>query len=488
MSMLQATDVEQASGVTTRPLCVDLDGTLVKSDTLLDSLLLLVRIHPWQAFRSPAWALRGKAALKREVASRVTLDVDHLPYNRPLIAYLKEQKAAGRRIYLATGADSETAERVAAHFDFFDAVLASDGKTNLTGSNKLDGMRSRFGDEGYDYIGNASVDIPLLRHAGSAMLANPERGLTSRLRSSGIKVERQFDDVVGALKTFLSAIRIHQWAKNVLVLVPLLLSHSLTGPHIAAAITAFFCFSLCASATYIVNDMLDMDADRRHPRKRSRPFASGDMSIWTGAVIAFTFMACALLGSFLLLPPPFLSWLLLYILATLAYSLYFKRIALVDVILLSGLYTLRVLAGGAATGVPISPWLSAFSVFLFLSLAMVKRFSELRNALERGTKFAHGRGYLSVDIEQLRSFGTASAYASVVVFAMYISGRDVAILYPHPGRLWFAAPLMLLWLSRVWLLASRGELNEDPIIFAVTDRMSLLIGAAVVLIAVLATY
>src|SRR6202789_614145 len=188
MSMLQATGIEQATAIAERPLCVDLDGTLVKSDTLLDSLLLLVRLRPLQALQSPAWAQRGKAALKREVASRVTLDVDHLPYNRPLIAYLKEQKAAGRRIYLATGADSETAERVAAHFDFFDAVLASDGKTNLTGSNKLDGMRSRFGDEGYDYIGNASVDIPLLRHAGSAMLANPEHGLTSRLRSSGIKV------------------------------------------------------------------------------------------------------------------------------------------------------------------------------------------------------------------------------------------------------------------------------------------------------------
>ena len=486
MSMLQATGLEQVSNVNTRPLCVDLDGTLVKSDTLLDSLLLLARLHPMQALQSPAWALRGKAALKRETASRVALDVDHLPYNKPLIAYLKEQKAAGRRIYLATGADSGTAERVAAHFDFFDGVLASDGKTNLTGSNKLDGMRNRFGEEGYDYIGNAAVDIPLLRHAGSAMIANPERGLASRLQRSGIAVEKEFEDRAGAFKTFLSAIRVHQWAKNVLVIVPLLLSHALTSSNITSAITAFFCFSLCASATYIVNDMLDIDADRRHPRKRFRAFASGDMSTLTGAVIAVVFMASAILGSWLLLPPTFLLWLLLYIAATLTYSLYLKRIALVDVILLSGLYTVRVLAGGAATEVPISPWLSAFSVFLFLSLAMVKRFSELRNALERGTKFAHGRGYLSVDIEQLRSFGTASAYAAVVVFAMYISGRDVTVLYHHPGRLWLAAPLMLLWLSRVWLLASRGELNEDPIIFAVTDRMSLLIGVVVMLTAVLA--
>src|ERR1700743_1820409 len=194
MSMLQATGIEQASGIAMRPLCVDLDSTLVKSDTLLDSLLLLMRTHPLEALQSPAWALRGKAALKREVAARVTLDVDHLPYNRPLIVYLAEQKAAGRRIYLVTGADNKTAERVAAHFDFFDGVLASDGKTNLTGDNKLEGMRSRFGEEGYDYIGNASVDIPLLRHAGSAMIANPERGLASRLRRRGIAVQREFDD------------------------------------------------------------------------------------------------------------------------------------------------------------------------------------------------------------------------------------------------------------------------------------------------------
>ncbi|HEX8812298.1 MAG TPA: UbiA family prenyltransferase, partial [Terracidiphilus sp.] len=361
-----------------------------------------------------------------------------------------------------------------------------DGETNLIGGNKLEGLRNRFGSDGYDYVGNAFADVPLLRDAGSAMVANPARMLASELRGKGISIQKEFHDRAGSRKAFLRAIRIHQWAKNVLILVPFLLAHALRLQQAAAAAAAFLCFSLCASATYIVNDMLDIDADRRHPRKRFRPFAAGDMSAWTGAAIGATFMICALVGAYLFLPTTFLFWLLLYVGATLAYSLYLKRIVLVDVILLSGLYTVRVLAGGAATHVPISPWLAAFSVFLFLSLAMVKRFAELHNAIERGTTFAHGRGYLSVDIEQLRSFGTASAYASVVVFAMYISGRDVTILYRHPERLWLIAPLMLLWLSRVWLLASRGELNEDPIIFAVTDRMSLLIGAFVVLVAVLA--
>ena len=484
--MSQVTVTEPASAAAARPLCVDLDGTLVKSDTLVDTLLLLVRRHPLAAFRIPSWILRGKAALKREAASMVSLDAAHLPYNRPLIAYLKEQKDAGRRVFLATGADSRIAESVSRHLGLFDGVLASDGKTNLTGSSKLEELRSRFGSGGYDYIGNASVDIPLLSHAGSAMIANPEPGLARRLQNKGISVQREFYDRGGALRTFFRAIRIHQWAKNVLILVPFLLAHKLNVTQALSAAEAFLCFSLCASATYIVNDMLDIEADRRHPRKRLRPFAAGDIPAWTGVVAGSTFLLCALVGAYFLLPLEFLLWLLLYIAATLAYSLHLKRVALVDVILLSCLYTIRVLAGGAATHVPISHWLSAFSIFLFLSLAMVKRFSELKNALERGTTFAHGRGYLSVDIEQLRSFGTASAYAAVVIFSMYISGRDVTILYQHPGRLWLAAPFMLLWVSRVWLLASRGELDEDPIIFAVTDRMSLLIGVVVALTAVLA--
>ena len=249
---------------------------------------------------------------------------------------------------------------------------------------------------------------------------------------------------------------------------------------------AFLCFSLCASATYIVNDLLDIEADRRHPKKCRRPFAAGDLSVAAGVAIIVLFMALSFTGAFFL-SRAFLGWLLLYLVTTLSYSLYLKRVVLIDVILLSGLYTLRMLAGGAATSVAFSPWLAAFSIFFFLSLAMVKRFSELQNIRAQGNTLSNGRGYLLADIEQIRSFGTASAYASVVVFAFYIYGSAATGLYHHPGRMWLMTPLMILWLSRVWLLASRGELDEDPVIFAVTDRMSLLIGAAIALIAVLAT-
>ena len=481
----QSLTEEAVPVATQRALCVDLDGTLVKSDTLVDSLLLLARTYPLKALCTPFWIKGGKAALKARVCSLVQLDAAHLPYNRRLVEYLMEQRSRGRKIYLTTGADCSLAQRVADHLGIFDEVLASDGSTNLTGRNKLQSLQQRFPENGFDYIGNARPDLPLLSHSGEAMVANPDIALTGLLKKNKVRVTRRFDDRAPLPKTLLKTIRLHQWAKNVLVFVPVLLAHQLRLPLMLNALIAFLSFSLCASATYIVNDLLDIEADRRHPKKRLRPFAAGDLSPSLGVLISLSFLILAFAGA-ARLPLEFSGWLLTYLVTTLCYSLHLKRVVLVDVILLSGLYTLRMLAGGAATSVAFSPWLAALSVFLFLSLAMVKRFSELQNIRSSGNALSNGRGYLLGDIEQLRSFGTASAYASVVVFALYINGNDVTGLYRHPTRMWLMTPLMILWLSRVWLLASRGELDEDPVIFAVTDRMSLLIGAAIALIAVLA--
>ena len=488
ISLSQSPVQQLAREVSRRPLCVELDGTLVKSDTLMDSLLVLVRSRPLAALQLPLWLLRGKAAAKAEVGARVSLDVRHLPYNRSVVEFLEIERGEGRKLYLATGADRQLADRVADHLGLFDGVLASDGKTNLTAGNKLDGLRKTFGDEGYDYIGNAGADLPLLEHAGTAMIANPVPALRARLRSRGVTVERQFEDRAAPAKAVLKAIRLHQWAKNSLIFVPMLLAHVLRADAFVAAAIAFVSFSLCASSTYIANDLLDVESDRRHPRKRSRPFASGDLSVTTGVAISAAFLAGSVAIAVWFLPPTFLLWLFLYLVATLSYSLVLKRVVLVDVILLSGLYTVRLLAGAAATNVEISPWLGAFSLFLFLSLAMVKRFSELQNTRAQGQTLANGRGYLLGDIEQLRSFGTSSAYAAVVVFSFYIGAHDVSSLYRHAARLWLVTPLLIFWLSRVWLLASRGQLDEDPVIFAVTDRLSLFTGAAVAVIAVLAAW
>ena len=473
------------SGVRLVPLCVDLDGTLVKSDTLIDSLLVLLRTRPALLLGLPGALLRGKAAFKGFVTDSITLDVEHLPYNRGVLQFLDQERGQGRPIWLATGADVRLAERVAEHLGIFAGVLGSDGATNLTGDRKLESLRRSLGDGPFDYIGNDTPDLPLLRQAQTVLVANPSLGLRMGLRKLGIKPAEEFKEsrhVAGAL---LKAARVHQWAKNLLMLLPLLLAHGVTLAHLLTAVLAFFCFSLTASATYMVNDLLDIEADRRHPHKRRRPFASGDLSAALGLGVVGALLAVGL-GVGRLLPPAFFLWLLLYLVSTLAYSLYLKRVPLVDVLVLSGLYTLRLQAGAAATATPISHWLAGFSIFLFLSLAIVKRFAELENLRSSGKQPTNGRGYLVADIEQIRSFGTASAYAAVVIFAIYISGPQVTALYRHARLLWLIVPFMLLWLNRVWLLASRGELNEDPVVFALTDRMSLVIGVAVAAIALLA--
>jgi 4-hydroxybenzoate polyprenyltransferase len=467
-----------ASITTERPLCVDLDGTLVKSDTLHDSLLVLLRARPLRALRLPLEVLRGKAAFKAFVSSHIDLDVAHLPYNVALLGYLREQAANGRPIYLATGADTRLAQRVADHLGIFVGVLGSDGRTNLTGHNKLDRLRAQFDSAEFDYIGNATPDLSLLQHSIEPMVANPSAALRRKMKSRGVQPVRSFEERGSKFKSIVRALRVHQWAKNALLFVPLLLSHQLHAPRVIAALLAFACFSASASATYILNDLLDIETDRRHTRKQRRPFASGDLSAVQGAAIAVLLLLVGLAGA-TMLPVAFYGWLLLYLAITIAYSSYLKRVALVDVLVLSSLYTLRLLAGAAATATPISQWLAGFAIFLFLSLAFVKRFAELENLRIRGLQPRNGRAYLVADLPQLRSFGTASAYAAVVIFAIYISGTDVTALYAHPQRLWMVVPFMLLWLSRVWLLASRGELNEDPVIFAMTDRMSLLIGLAV---------
>jgi 4-hydroxybenzoate polyprenyltransferase/phosphoserine phosphatase len=478
LKVMQAPEAVQAE----RPLCVDLDGTLVKSDTFVDSLMVLARRQPTACFRTPLWAFKGKAHLKSQVASMVTLDVAHLPYNRPLLDYLRDEHAAGRKLYLATGADRVLARKIAAHLGIFEDVMASDGALNLTGQNKLQHLEQRFAADGFDYIGNALPDLPLLQGAQQAMVANPDLRLSIALKSRKVKVSRNFLDRARLPVALAKALRVHQWAKNLLVFLPLLLAHSLHPAKFIAAIAAFFCFCFTASATYIFNDLLDLEPDRVHLNKRKRAFAAGDLSVATGLGISFLLVALALITA-VYLPRTFQMYLLLYFVTTLAYSFSLKRIVLVDVVVLSSLYTIRMMAGSAATHDPVSPWLAAFSIFLFLSLAMVKRFSELQNLITRGVNPTNGRGYLLSDVEQLRSFGTSSAYASIVIFALYINGRDVAALSRHPYRMWLITPLLILWISRVWLLASRGLLDEDPVVFALSDRMSLLLGLGVAAIA-----
>ena len=477
----------------TVPLCVDLDGTLVKTDTLVDSVLALARQNPRAILQIPGWLAQGKAAFKQHVTNAVSLDVAGLPYNNPLLEFLMHQHASGRQIFLATAADRTLADRIAQHYPIFTDVLASDGAHNLAGANKLAAFRARFGDQ-FSYIGNASPDIPILTACVEPMVANPTSSLMAGLRRAQVVPAHIFRDQQPALKAWLKAIRLHQWAKNTLIFLPFLLAHGWKTPHALGsaigAVLAFFSFGLCASATYIVNDLLDIEADRLHHSKRRRPFAAGNLSAFSGIAVICLFLAvsaalaitlpyiAAQFGAPLQPPHSFLTWLIVYAITTTAYSLALKRVVLVDVVVLAGLYTVRIFAGGAAGGADVSKWLGGFSVFFFLSLAFVKRFAELESLRLRGKAPTNGRGYLLDDIEQLRAFGTSAAYASVVVLLVYISNLDTH-LYHNPGRLWLLLPVMLLWISQLWLLAARGELNEDPVVYAITDRRSLLMGILV---------
>lgn len=473
MDTLTATAAASAKEV---PLCVDLDGTLVKCDTLYDSCLHAARRHPFLLAKMPLWLLRGKSGFKAALAQHIQPSASHLPYNESLLDFLREQHAQGRELYLATGADARIANEVAAHLGIFHGVVSSNGAVNLTGTNKLTALQQQFGARGFDYIGNSTDDLPALAQARVAMFANPHRAAVVKARLKEIPIARVFDGHRSAMAALVSAIRVRQWPKNLLIFLPLFLAHQAGNVHLLLkGLFAFLAFSFVASAGYILNDLLDIEVDRKHPRKRLRPFAAGDLSPVTGLTTAVILLALSA-GLTFLQPPHFAIWLALYFATTFSYSIVLKKIALVDVLVLAGLYTVRLICGSISTGAPLSAWMESFALFFFLSLAIVKRYSELHALRLKHAVPQNDRGYHVNDIEQMRSFGTASSYAAVVVFVLYVNSPEVQKLYRHPHLLWLVTPIIIYWINRIWLLAHRGELDEDPVIFAVTDRVSLLIG------------
>ena len=461
------------------PLCVDLDGTLIKTDLLWESLLVLLKQNPLLVVLLPLWLIKGKAYLKHEIARRVTLDASTLPYDQDLVEFLSEERRSGRELILATASHESFARAVATHLGLFDErVFGSDCSVNLKGVRKVALLVERYGTRRFAYAGNSTADFPVWAEASEAIVVNASAGVVSRARTL-TTVSRVFSTPVTWLKQVAKALRVHQWAKNVLVFVPVLASHQLiNGRLMLQAGLAFLAFSLCASSVYIINDCLDLESDRRHPRKRNRPFASGSLSIPFGLTLA----AVCLVGGVLVavaLPPLFLLVLAGYLVLTTGYSFYLKQFVLLDVIVLAQLYTVRVYGGGAATGVAPSHWLLTFSLFLFLSLALVKRFTELRLMSQTEGKGLHGRGYWVTDLEHVSSIGTASGLLAVLVLALYISSKEVLLLYTHADVLWLVCPVMLYWISRVWMLAYRNQMDDDPVVFAVKDPKSYAMAAII---------
>ncbi|WP_027795709.1 UbiA family prenyltransferase [Paraburkholderia acidipaludis] len=454
----------------TIPLCVDLDGTLTTTDFLLESVLVLFKQNPLAIFLCFVWLLRGKAYLKDQIARRVTIDVGVLPYNPALVDYLRSARSAGRPLYLCTASNQRFASQVADHLGFFSGVLASNARMNLRGKEKADALVEQFGEHGFDYCGDALADVPVWRRARQAIVVgDPQIAAAARKVNAEIvffEIKRRW------LPLILKEMRVHQWVKNVLIFVPLLTAHRFTDPQaVFATCVAFLSFSLGASSVYLLNDMLDLDADRRHARKRSRPFASGNLPLSLGIVLTIVLLGAA--GTLAtLLPWEFRAVLAAYMAATVAYSFFLKRLTLVDVFTLACLYTVRVIAGGACNHIALSYWLILFCVPIFLSLAMLKRYVELEAILKQGKTEAAGRGYITQDMSILRSFGTAAAYLAVLVLALYLNSPELKLLYRHPQLLWAVFALTLYWVSRIWMLAFRGQMHDDPIVFTFKDRAS----------------
>ena len=461
------------------PLYVDLDGTLIHSDMLLESFLELIRRNLLLILLVPLWMLRGKAFFKREIARRVQLRADLLPYNQQLLDFLRVEKKSGRRLILISASDDSLVQAVAAHLGIFDQAIGSDGLVNCSGTRKL--ARILATDQTFCYAGDGRIDLQVWKGASAAILVNTSAAVkieAARLTQIEQTFDRASDRALGGLRPYLKALRLHQWLKNTLVFLPLALAHQINNPELIwHALLAFLSFSLCASSVYVLNDLIDLPSDRQHRSKCRRPFAAGNIPLLHGLLMSpvLLLLAFALAQ---LLPRAFVIVLALYYLSTGLYSFVLKRIMLVDVIMLAALYTLRIISGAAAISVVPSFWLLAFSMFLFFSLAVVKRYTELDYLREAGIAQSEGRGYYAQDLNIMAMFGGASAFMSVMVFALYINNEDTREQYQTPEILWLICPLLLYMVTRIWLLTARGRIEEDPIVFALKDRVSQLVTAA----------
>ena len=466
------------------PLVVDLDGTLTPGDSLHEAAIAMLVERPALAPALAGWTRRGPAAVKAEVAARRI--ATGLPVRPEVAELVRAARAEGRRTVLATAADRRQAEAMAAETGLFDEVLASGDGVNLKGAAKADALVARFGEGGFDYAGDSAADLAVWARARNVITVGAGAALRTRAETAGAgrgTVTHLAPPPAGRPKarTWARALRPHQWSKNLLVFLPALAAHDPAA--LLPALAAFVAFSLTASSVYLVNDLADLDADRAHPRKRLRPFAAGALPPLAGVLAAPGLILAAVAIGALFTAPMFLLVLAVYYVTTFAYSLWLKKKLVIDVITLSGLYTVRIVAGAAAAGVALSPWMLGFSMFLFLALAAVKRQGELTDQMAEGRAGA-GRAYDPEDLPVIRGIGVAAAHAAVLVLALYISSDDVALLYGRPEALWVVCPILLYWTLRMVMKAHRGLMTDDPIVFAFRDRTSqgLVLGAVLMLL------
>ncbi len=464
---LDIPSMEAPSGLL--PLCVDLDGTLLRIDSLHESAFSAA-FHDWRVLaRIPGWLAKGRAHLKAELASRWRFDPATLPYNGPLLEHLRSERDAGRQLVLCTAADRSIAERVANYLGIFDEVISSDGHTNLRGKAKAAALRQRFGERGFVYAGNDSMDFPVWDSASEAVLVNA-RSSVRRDAQARYRVATIFDDHDSTRGALVRAMRPYQWVKNALCIVPPIAAGDASARAWIGSLAIAAAFCLIASGIYLLNDISDLAADRAHPRKSRRPFASGKSPIAAGLVLAPVLI---LIGLLIGAVTSGLPVLIIYLAVSLTYNFWFKEKPLIDVFTLAALYTVRLFGGGEASGHVVSLWLLGFSSFLFLSLGLIKRVSELRRLRATASPSnALRRGYTVEDIAVLEMFGVAASFTSALVLSLYVQSDAALGLYGNPAMLWGAIPLLLFWQCRLWLSTTRSRMHDDPILFAVRDWVS----------------
>jgi 4-hydroxybenzoate polyprenyltransferase len=451
------------------PLYVDLDGTLTLADVTFESIVAYIKKNPLNVFLILFWLLKGRSFCKRQVAHRVQMDTSSLPLEKHFWEYLKEEHAKGRKLILASASDEILVKPIANRLEIFCDVIAGQGQENISGKNKLNKIKEHVGDAEFAYAGNSNVDFEVWVGANEQIVVSNSRHFISRVKTRFPEAHDFFS--AKNYPSYLSILRPHQWVKNVLVFAPLILAHRIFELSlILVSIQAFIAFSLCASAVYTVNDLFDIEADRLHKRKRARPFASGEVQVKFGLLLAPALFFISFILA-LQINHAFFICLAIYFAVTFAYSSKLKQVAIIDIIILALLYTLRIIAGGAATVVPVSQWLMSFSLFLFLSLACIKRFSELYFQSDNGEKLP-GRGYSKSDLNAIAAFGISSAYISMLVLVFYVNSKEVTALYLKQEVLWLLCPVLLYWISRMWLKTWRGEVHDDPIVYALKDPTS----------------
>ena len=470
------------------PLCVDLDGTLAKTDLLLETIVNAIRKNWFRLFLIPAWFFPGKAAAKSRLAAIGSIDPSTVPYNDNLIAYLRREHDNGRKIVLATASDRKIAEPIARHLGFFDDVIASDGITNLKGEAKAKALVDLYGERGFAYAGNSRSDLPVWRRAKSALLVNTNRSV-SRTVEVLLPIERKFQDRKPLLRALLKEMRPYQWIKNILIFIPSMTGHLLhEGPVFFRTLITFVAFCAAASGIYLINDLLDLETDRNHPRKRNRPFASGELPLQFGLAGPILITSAVAIG--FAVSPGIAITVSVYILLSLVYSKYLKTQPLVDIFCLAALYTIRVFAGGIASGSGVSIWLLNFSGFLFLALGFLKRHTEYSSIYQTrdGTRAANRRrGYMGNDSMVLMMMGVGSSFIASMILGFYVNSIQARIEYRNPVFLWGIVPLILFWQCRMWLSTIRGYMHDDPIVYAAKDKISYYVMAFIVLIYLLAS-